>query len=387
MLIVHTIFDYKQAVPWPLATGVYNQETKKFTYVDLYRPGPNTSLLVVQKRLDAIKLLLTTKKVSVNDFGAHIRAFQIPALLSYDVYSRPGMTLVPETEKDFKLAILTAIKKAQTDGAAIWQKIDAKAQVAYAMIEKHGINDGVKINRPSFDMHTFTGRSRSRGYNVHGLGDNDIVLPRSNMHGVFLQFDWIAADLRAASILAGDKVLQNFFEHSDPYERIAEELNEDREYCKILVLKSLYSLRYDAPELRFYKKFVEWIESSVASLKKNGYLQSILGRKFYIEDSKHVEPIKKERAVFNATVQGTIAHAMNLTMARVAQDFPGNLLLDQYDSIVLTCERSQVPMLISEVGNIMLRPFKNVLKEDPTFPVRVSIGPAWRKWKPLRELR
>ena len=387
MLIVHTIFDYKWPTPWPLATGVYNTERKRFTYIDLYRKGPATDLLVVQKRIDALKHLVENKKVSINDFGAHIRAFKIPSLLNYDVYSRPEVTDVPETEKDFKKAILLAIKKVISDGTPVWQKIDGKAQVVYSMMEKNGISDGVKINKPIFDMHTFSGRSRSRGFNVHGLGDKGIVYPRSPMHGVFIQFDWIAADLRAASILAEDKILQNFFEHSDPYARIAEELNEDREYCKILMLKSLYSLNYDAPELRFYKKFTEWIESSVAKLKRDGYLTSILGRKFYLSESKHAESIKRERSVFNATVQGTIAHAMNFTMARTAQKFPTNILLDQYDSIILTCDRPSVTMLIEEVGNIMLRPFNGVLKDDPTFPVRVSIGPAWRKWKPIKEFR
>lgn len=394
MLTIHTIFDYKRPVPWPLATGVYNPNApkdKQFTYIDLYRPGPTTTLDKVQDRINKLKKIIETQACCINDFKAHIDAFKITPKLDYKVYNRPGTTQVRHTEKECMRDILLAIKAAKEEKPQAWQLIEAKAHVVYAMMEKNGIYDGIKTNHPHLDTHVLSGRGRSTGFNMHGMGDKNVVYPRSEGHCVFIHCDWISADLRAASILADDRVLQNFFEHSDPYERIAEELNEDRETCKIMMLKALYSLNYDAQELRFYAKFQKWIEESVRKLKKDGYVTSILGRKFKVADvraaKKEKTQIQCERAVFNAAVQGTVAHAMNLTLYRVAQTYPANLLSEHYDSIVLTCDRASVKSIVSDVGNIMLRPFKKVLKEDPTFPVRVSIGMEWRKWKPIREFR
>ena len=228
MLTIHTIFDYKGPVPWPLATGVYNPKTKKFTYIDLYRQGPDTTLDIVQGRIDKLKKVIESQPCSINDFKAHITAFGITPRLDYKAYNRPGMTEARQTEKECKKDILLAIKAAKAEKPQLWQKVEAKAHVVYAMMEKNGIYDGVKTNHPHLDTHVLSGRGRSRGFNMHGMGDKSIVLPRSQGHCIFVHCDWISADLRAASILADDKVLQNFFEHSDPYERIAEELRGRR---------------------------------------------------------------------------------------------------------------------------------------------------------------
>jgi hypothetical protein len=393
---LHTLFDYSKGKPIPWATSVYNTESKDHKFFVLYMPGTGLNLLKVEKRARAIaKLLISGEKISVNDFKAHIDALDIQPTLKANVYSRPVLDLsVPilsgsaeEKQKNAKSKCLQAIVEAKKAGPELWQKIEARAHIAYSMIEKRGVWDGVYLRHPYITTHTVSGRANSTEPNIFGFPKDEIVEPLNKTHSCFLHFDWIAADIRAAAVLSGDQEMQDAFNDSDPYNYMADQLNKDREECKIIILKSLYSLDWDQPYLSLYPKFKKWISASAQSMRTKGYTTSILGRKFYLANSTKATQAEKERSVFNAGLQGTIAHAMQRTMGRLMEHFPDHVLFDRYDSVILTCDRASVMPIVDEVSKIMFRPFEGVLKSNPTFPLEVSVGPKWHKWKSFKVIR
>jgi DNA polymerase I-like protein with 3'-5' exonuclease and polymerase domains len=118
-----------------------------------------------------------------------------------------------------------------------------------------------------------------------------------------------------------------------------------------------------------------------------GYLTSILGRKFYVHGDNEQQILESRRQVFNAQMQGSVAHAMQNSLVRIHKKYPNCILTELHDSVVLCCKSPMAPQLIKDVSAIMLRPFDGLLENNPVFPLRVSVGNKWRNWKELRVYR
>ena len=224
-----------------------------------------------------------------------------------------------------------------------------------------------------------SGRTRVTEFSIQGLSE-DAKIHNLNGDQIFVNFDWVSADFRVASIMSGDKGLIESFEHSDPYTYMAEKVNvgaEDnpltRDEAKIFLLKSLNSL--DAEHLDFYPDLRDWMISSQESIRSSGKLSSMLGRTF------HVSGERTERSVFNAVVQGSVAHAMQAVIRKVWDVLSDQILTENHDSLVLTAKPSDVPAIIKIVVEIMTRPFAGILDGNPVFPVVVSIGKQYKLWK------
>jgi len=82
-------------------------------------------------------------------------------------------------------------------------------------------------------------------------------------------------------------------------------------------------------------------------------------------------------------MQGSVAHAMQLTIRKVWERLGHRLLMEGHDSLVVTAspDAGEIKATISAVVPIMLHPFQDVLPDNPAFPLKVSIGKRWKKWK------
>jgi hypothetical protein len=60
-----------------------------------------------------------------------------------------------------------------------------------------------------------------------------------------------------------------------------------------------------------------------------------------------------------------------------------HLLAETHDSIIFSCRRGLIPHIVKAATDVMLKP----LDGFPTFPLRVYIGKAWKKWKLYRDFR
>lgn len=280
---------------------------------------------------------------------------------------------------DAKKALLKCVKvMTKMDDPPLWRKIVADAAKTYSKLQtKVVIADG-KIVHPIYYLDTFSGRSRAAGFPIHTIGGDVAV---ATDYDYFIHFDWLSADIRIASILSEDEDLMSSFNDSDPYTYLSNALDLPRSDCKTNLLAAIYSLSVDEPILQCFPKFRQWMIDSIEKMEADGYADSILGRRFYLSEKA------SDRTVFNAVIQGSVAHAMCLVLAKVFNSRPNNVFTELQDALVMITRKDDVGELIEEVVDVMLHPFEGILEENPVFPVRVSIGKKWRKWKKYREFR
>ena len=195
---------------------------------------------------------------------------------------------------------------------------------------------------------------------------------------MFVHFDWRAADIRIAAILSGDKHLGDISLNDDPYNYVAKLLDVERDEAKLALLSTINAMRPDDKILDLFPQVRSWIRDCLQKLALTRSLNSLLGRKFSLQDDR------TEKSVFNAIMQGSIAHAMQVSIAKIWQTTDFRLLAEVHDSAILICQKGMLPSVINTVTGIMCRPFSGILESNPVFPVRVSVGLKWRQWKPRR---
>jgi hypothetical protein len=380
MLWVHTLFDYSKSPPRPLITGI--GKDGKVSILPLYLHGTGSTLLAVKKRLYAVAKLMMEGDTSVNDYKAHLQAF--PITPNKKTLCRPGHNYVDGTlTQETAAAILNDdLSKAMASRPSIWQWTLAEAHSVYNVLEKRGITDGVEVQHPIYSTDTFSGRSKTTGFNIQGTNAESIVLHVNPYYDYFVNFDWIAADVRVGSILSNDKVMLDSFIKSDPYEAMAKDLGLSRDDCKQPFLSTVYSLDVENHILDYYPTFKQWMKTCVAKIRSDGALESILGRKFSLG-----EVDRTEKSVFNAVIQGSVAHAMQRAITRLNETFPEFIVTEVHDSLIMACDRASVKTVMEEGIKIMTRPLNGVADVSHTFPTRISVGREWRKWQLVKEAR
>jgi hypothetical protein len=368
--------------------------------VDLYRPGEKKKLISIFKRIQAIHrtILLASNKgrpIVLSDFKAHINAFNLPydPNMLYNVYDLhlPDIKLNASSQQDHTLICKILMKMADAP-VREYQRIIANAAIVYQDLESRGLLVNYGLHRPMWSQKTFSGRSKTTGFNIQGYAENERVRPVTMPdNSLLIHFDWICADIRVASILSQDSALQEAFDTSDPYQIMMEELNKGsvdkitRDECKTYLLKSINSMDFDSVALtRIYPQLGFWIgRCRQVMSKNNGYLETLLKRRFRRDQAKN------DLAVLNGVMQGSVAHAMQMCIRRIWEAFPEYLIAEIHDSLVISCHptHKHVSKAVDTVAEIMLHPFAGVLHSNPAFPLKVSVGKHWKQWRPLRIYR
>lgn len=384
MLYLNCLFDHRKNPPKPYFATIYDTDTKGIEFCQLYQPGTKFSLYDAKKSEEKIRNLFYKEDIVVSNFHDYIKAFRLDVNRQYEVYDINLPKEHPSTDlSETKKRLLRGISSSLQIELQEWQQILANAQLVYSYLEDRGYyHNGIRKNL-TYDL-TYTGRSKCLNNNIQGANDDDFVQHVNDEYDVFLHFDWIAADFRIASIVSNDSNLKKSFKTSDPYTAIHKELESEeisREQCKIELLKSLYSLNYDADILKMYPDFAKWMKKSATKIDIEKFGESILGRKFFIEKDR------TDKSVFNAQIQGSVAHGMQNVLYRVFKIFPENLLTEVHDSLILCCKKEDIKTIVPEIVKIMLYPFEGILSDNPRFPIKVSIGVAWKQWQLYKEFR
>jgi len=378
--LLYTLFD-EHDPPKPLISGVVIDKTVKF--YPMYMKGTGLSLYQVEENKQKVIEALTTK-VFVNDMKTHIWALDLPTFCTYDAYTFPSLRVQPDDLKQAKKYIASKLISMKKTKPSRWQKILADACLVYQHLQNRGVIVDWKLEKPLYGF-TITGRSSTSGFNIQGATEESDVRIAEGSEDYLVHFDWMGADLRAASVLSKDEKMQAVFEKSDPYTVLAEDLQKhcgyeaNREDLKVEFLKSMYSLNVESPVFEYYPGFLNWMKEALVEMRDTGYTETILGRRFSVESG--------EKTAFNAIIQGTVAHAMQLVLIKLFAMMPDQILTEVHDSVIISCDKSSVSNVLKEVLPVMLRPFDGVLSSNPVFPVKVSIGKRWRKWKRYKEFR
>lgn len=346
--------------PQPIVTAIYDD---KVEVVPLYLKGTGRSLFDIESDIKAISDRINdSHSVLLNDAKSHLRIFNLGSVDLYQLnvnippksrlrqYTRLFETLMPLNAKE-----------------DYWRKLLATASEAYITMEDRDVYLDEKRVYPHYSLDTFSGRSRCTNFNIQGAPEG---VPIKTDDELFVCLDWISADLRVAAAMSGDDDLAEMFENSDPYSNIAELLNITRDECKILLLKTLYSIDINSPILDIFPTLKNWIKNRLEYLDNNGWLPSLLGRKFNIKT-------RDKLSVFNATLQGTVAHAMHSALNKMHKDLRRFLVTETHDSIVFSCNRGILTKLLRVATSMMTKP----LDELPRLPLKAYIGKEWKRWK------
>jgi len=355
--------------PKPLISAIYDTELEVFP---LFLRGTKRALFDVQKDIRDLtnRIELSKDPVVLNNTKSHIQAFGLKSRNLFQTnHTFPSHLNLATYRKLFD-----ALFPMGTD-CSEWRRVLSDSSRAYIRMESRPLFlDEIRVY-PQYHLDTFSGRSRCCNYNVQGASVGT-PLRTEDPEEIFICCDWISADLRAAAALSDDKELSDTYIKSDPYTVLSEMLEIPRDECKLAFFSIIYSLDIESPILDLFTTFREWIKEQLAQLSKDAYLSTPLGRRFKLAK-------RDEKSVFNAVLQGTVAHAMQSSLAKMNNRLSEFLVTETHDSIILAAKRPLVAHVIKEAVDIMLKPIDDL----PKFPLRVYIGKKWKQWKLYKEYR
>jgi hypothetical protein len=202
--------------------------------------------------------------------------------VKYDTTSAP----LVRDHKEAKTTALEIFKQVQKSGKpdyALWRALAAQP---YSYLTSRGcILDGVR-QYPMWFMDTFSGRSRNEGVSLQGLSENaDITI--EPIYDVFINFDWVAADIRTAGYLSNDQDLLGAYKNGgDPYSYVERLFNQDnatdkitRDEVKTALISSIYKMDVSSPVLEAYPTLRSHIESQHDKVRAERSLLGYFGTK------------------------------------------------------------------------------------------------------------
>jgi len=378
MVYVYTLFNYKSDSQ-PMQTVVIDDDILFFTQ---YLRGSGVTIKQIEESQAIIRKIFDSSNICVNDFKSHIRALGIERCVNFDVYdlSLSYESITPKDECHGKLILANIAKEMMGIKPQKWHRLLANASSVYQYLEDVGIRYGIKKVTPRYSLDTTTGRSKSLGFNVQGTSEDFDIRSTHDDFNVLVHFDWIAVDLRMAAFMSNDSKMNAIFTSSDPYTEIATYYKLTRSECKGKLLKAIYSLSIDDSVLDIFPSFQKWANSRIKQMRTDGYLTSIMGRRFDLDGDN-------DKTVFNAQFQGSVAQAMQAALVKVFPKYKNHLIAEIHDCLVLSCPEEMVGSIIKDVVPIMLDPLYGWVSPSPRMPVRVSVGKKWKSWKEYKVFR
>jgi len=132
-----------------------------------------------------------------------------------------------------------------------------------------------------------------------------------------------------------------------------------------------------------YPKVQAYIDSTLEFCRKNGYVETLLGRRRIIPDinaSNRNAREYAERTAYNMPIQGTAADIMKLAMLHLAEnlkDTGAQLTLQVHDEIIVEAPESKV----EEVAKIIKTTMQNAYKLAVPLTAEVGLGDNWLEAK------
>jgi DNA polymerase-1 len=237
----------------------------------------------------------------------------------------------------------------------------------------------------------------------------------------FIAFDYSQIELRVAALMSGDDYLIDTFEagkdiHSAVASRVfgvpEDKVTHDmRRKAKVINFGILYGMGVTALQQNLgtdrkeaqsfhdsyfasFPSIAGYMESTTEFAKKNGYTETLFGRRRYFPLLKSPLPFLRagaERQAGNAPLQGTAADCIKIAIRDADQALRNENLIDKahlvlqvHDELVFEVEESAVEKVSVLVENAM----KNVLpreflkgKRPVPLEVHVSVGKNWGELK------
>ncbi len=232
---------------------------------------------------------------------------------------------------------------------------------------------------------------------------------------VLASFDYSQIELRIAAHLSGDpKLIEAFKKNQDIHTVTAAAINrisvekvttEMRRQAKAVNFGILYgqgphglsqSAEIPYEEAREfiesyfsnYRKVREYIDKTLQQARTQGYVETLFGRKRYLEEiNSQNAMIRKsaERMAVNAPIQGSNADIIKLAMIElkkmIDKRYAGKIamLLQVHDELVFEGEEKMIRLATPEIKKIM----ENVIKLSVPIVVDAKLGENWGVMKKI----
>lgn len=135
-----------------------------------------------------------------------------------------------------------------------------------------------------------------------------------------------------------------------------------------------------------YPQIQEYIETTIALARANGYSETFFGRRRYLPDLQAgMQQLRAaaERAAINMPIQGTAADIMKLAMIRIHEKIrhrdDARMILQVHDELVFEVKEESLPILAPLIQEEM----ESVVKLDVSLVVDVKYGKNWEDMKSI----
>ncbi|MCB0486517.1 MAG: DNA polymerase I, partial [Flavobacteriaceae bacterium] len=232
-------------------------------------------------------------------------------------------------------------------------------------------------------------------------------IPRNNDF-VLLSADYSQIELRIIAALSEEETMIKAFQnHEDIHAStaakvfgvpIAEVTREQRSNAKTVNFGIIYGVsafglsnqttlnRSEAKELidtyyKTYPKLRTYIDNQIHFAREHGYVETILGRRRYLQDINSRNAVVRgaaERNAVNAPIQGSAADIIKLAMINIykrfeKENFTSKMLLQVHDELVFDVYKEELEIIKPIIKHEMENAYKLVVPLD----VEVGIGENW----------
>ncbi|MFT5357532.1 MAG: DNA polymerase-1, partial [Polyangiales bacterium] len=234
----------------------------------------------------------------------------------------------------------------------------------------------------------------------------EAFLPREGWQ--MLSADWSQVELRILAHISGDAVLtESYRTGADIHRRTAAELfgvpfedvtPEQRNAGKTVNFATIYgqganalgqSLGITRAEAKsyieryfeLYAGVKEWLESTVAKAHETGFVETILGRRRYIQElssNNFSDRAYGERIATNTPIQGSGADICKLAMLTIDKEIregemQARMLLQIHDELVFEAPKDEIESLRALVKDAM----ENAVELRVPLVVDIGVGASW----------
>ncbi len=265
-----------------------------------------------------------------------------------------------------------------------------------------------------------TGRMASQDPNIQNIPiKTDLGRAIRNAFIAEEEFELVAIDysqieLRVAAILSKDKKLIDIFKSGgDIHASVASSVfnvpqdkvdHEMRRKAKVINFGILYGMGVNALKVNLdtsreeaqqflasyfntFKTLADYLHEVKIEATKNGYTETLFGRKRYFEGLKSSLPFVRasaERMAINAPIQGTAADIIKIAMVKVAEyvnakkiEKSVKMLLQVHDELVFEIKKGEVGGAVKDIKKIM----ESVLSNEQSLGVPIiANAKAGKNW-------
>lgn len=219
---------------------------------------------------------------------------------------------------------------------------------------------------------------------------------------VMIAADYSQIEPRIIASLSEDPTMvEAYMAGEDVYQTVADRMGVDRSAGKTLVLAIAYgvgptkisadigcSMAEARALMNYFNKSFPTIDRHkkrvIREARKNGYSETIFGRRRYVDLRHHDEGVRKmaERQAYNHLIQGSAADIMKIALTNIHAALPeeATMLMTVHDEVVLSCPPDIASLVMDIVKEEMeaSRPSRVI-----TVPLvaEVKAGHSWAECK------